>query len=97
MEALFLQGITIQGIENIIEEKLRKVLSENSNSDYKKPPVSNYLSRKQTASLLHISLVTLASLTSSGRLKSYRIGKRVLYRQDEVEEALTEIKPYKRT
>lgn len=50
-----------------------------------------YLSRKEVSNLLKISLPTLHSLTLEGLVKGYRIGRRVLYKQSEVEVGLKEI------
>lgn len=50
----------------------------------------NLLTRKETAQKLGISLITLNRRTNDGTLTSYNIGGRVLYREDELENALTE-------
>ena len=47
-----------------------------------------YWTRKQTAERLHITLPTLRTWTKTGRLKSYEIAGRVLYKPDEVDQAL---------
>ena len=47
-------------------------------------PEDNYISRKDTAQLLNISLVTLSNWTKKSLLKSYKIGSRVLYKKSEV-------------
>ncbi|MBT3385984.1 MAG: helix-turn-helix domain-containing protein [Prolixibacteraceae bacterium] len=54
-----------------------------------------YLTRKEVATKLHISLPTLNEYTKSGKLKAYRINGRVLYRNDEIESALTSVEPLK--
>ena len=51
---------------------------------------SKFLTRKEVASLLKISLPTLNELSKSGQLKSYRIGSKVLYKLNEVEDAVKE-------
>jgi excisionase family DNA binding protein len=51
---------------------------------------AKYITRKETATLLHISLPTLNEWTKDGTLKSYRIGTRVLYKPDEVMETVTQ-------
>lgn len=91
MNNLLIQEVSKLDFESLIEEKLRKVLSEYNFTD-KNPQESNYLSRTETAKKLKISLVTLAKLTSSGRLASFRLGnKRVLYKQEDIEKALVPI------
>jgi excisionase family DNA binding protein len=54
-----------------------------------------YLTRKQVAKKLHISLPTLNEYTKTGKLKGYRINGRVLYKKDEIDNALTSIEPLK--
>lgn len=51
---------------------------------------SSLISRKEVATLLQISLPTLNDWTKSGLLNSYRIGTRVLYKREEVEQSLTQ-------
>jgi len=58
---------------------------------------SEYLTRKETAKKLHISLVTLNRLTNDGTLQSFKIGGRVLYKSLEVNKAISEnLKKYRR-
>jgi excisionase family DNA binding protein len=46
------------------------------------------LSREQTASFLSISFPTLLRWTKEGLLKSYKLGGRVYYKQQEILRAL---------
>lgn len=56
-----------------------------------------YLTRKETAKKLHISLVTLNRLTNDGTLKSFKIGGRVLFKSEDVNQAISEnYKKYRR-
>jgi excisionase family DNA binding protein len=50
-----------------------------------------YLSRKDVSKLLGISYPTLNEWSKKGILKAYRIGNRVLYKSNEVDESLTQI------
>lgn len=49
---------------------------------------NSLLSRKETAALLKITLSTLWRWTRNGKLKSYYIGSRVYYLQNEVMSSL---------
>jgi|JI6StandDraft_1071083.scaffolds.fasta_scaffold360801_2 excisionase family DNA binding protein len=51
-----------------------------------------FLTRKQTATILGISLVTLNEWTKEGKIKGYRIGSRVRYKRNEIEQSLLIIK-----
>ena len=53
-----------------------------------------YLSRKETAAYLKITLPTLNSHTKSGKLTAYLIGRRVLYRADQLEQSLRQKSRY---
>lgn len=47
---------------------------------------SEYLTRKETAKRLKISLGTLDNWTKSGKLTSHKIDRKVLYKECEIEE-----------
>lgn len=51
-----------------------------------------YLTRKEAAKLLKISLVTISDWNKKGILKPYRIGNLIRYKRDEIEAALIQIK-----
>jgi len=93
MATLYMEGISISEIENLIRTVVKEVLSEHSISEQKKlPSESNYLSRKETSKLLKVSLVTLNNWANSGVLTPFRVGnKRILYKKEDVENALLKI------
>jgi excisionase family DNA binding protein len=47
----------------------------------------DYLTRKEAATQLNITLPTLGQYTKKGLLTSYKIGARVLYKKSEIESA----------
>lgn len=51
-----------------------------------------YLTRKATAKLLHISLPTLDKYTEIGIIQGQRVGSRILYKENAIEEACKVIK-----
>ena len=51
-----------------------------------------YLTRKQTSTLLGVSLVTLSEWTKEGKVKGYRIGSRIRFKRHEIEQSLLTIK-----
>lgn len=51
-----------------------------------------FLTRKQTSTILGVSLVTLSEWTKEGKVKGYRIGSRVRYKRNEIEQSLLSIK-----
>ncbi len=54
-----------------------------------------FISRKKTASILGISLVTLGDYCKRGIIPSYRIGSKVLFIESEIIESVTLVKSVK--
>ena len=52
------------------------------------PQPEELLTRQETAKQLHVTLPTLRDYTRRGYLKGYRMGNRVLYKRNEVLNAL---------
>ncbi len=90
MSQIILQGISL--------DEFKELLVETVSSKFKVEEVQSnqkYLSRVEVANLLKISLPTLNEWTKLGHLQSYRIGNRVLYKADEVDESLSKVKNLK--
>jgi excisionase family DNA binding protein len=85
-------GITVNDlllqIGQIIDAKI-------SNLPPKENHQSGYLSRKEVAKLLKITLPTLHDWTKLGYLKAYKIGTRVLYKESEVIKTLENVPSFK--
>ena len=75
-------------VEEVIENKLKSFLPQEKET-------LKLLSRKDTAELLCISLPTLHDWTKTGVVKAHRIGNRILYKLNEVNEALSQIQAAK--
>lgn len=93
MEPILLNGINLSDIKKV----LREVLDEKSN-DFTKPVISEdqkYLSRKEVAKLLKISLTTLNDWSKQGIVQAYRIGNRVLYKKKEIEDSVSKVQSFK--
>jgi excisionase family DNA binding protein len=93
MEPILLNGINLSDIKKV----LREVLEEKSN-DFTKPVISEdqkYLSRKEVAKLLKISLTTLNDWSKQGIVQAYRIGNRVLYKKKEIEDSVSKVQSFK--
>lgn len=88
MAKLLLNTIELSDIEKIVERVFDKKLKNLSTPKEKELKL---LTRKDTAKLLRISLPTLHDWTKTGIVKAYRIGNRVLYKLEEVKEALLKI------
>lgn len=69
-------------IDVIVDRVSEKLLSATS----KKEP--KFYTREETAELLHMTLPTLARITNDGLITSKRIGSRILYDADSIDEAV---------
>lgn len=55
-------------------------------------PQTEFITRKQTAQILRVSLPTVNDWTKTGKIKGYRIGSRIRYKRNEIENSLSQIK-----
>ena len=90
--------LNFKSFEELFDKVLSKRISEISAlktaSETQPEKKAQYLSRKETAAYLKITLPTLNSHTKSGKLTAYLIGRRVLYRADDLEQALRQKSKY---
>ncbi|CAA0162452.1 helix-turn-helix domain-containing protein [Tenacibaculum maritimum] len=81
----------IQGIEAIeLLTEIQKIHAELIliKGSSETPKKDKLLTRKQTAELLQISLVTLWNWRKEGIIQAYRIGNKIRYKESEIIEAL---------
>jgi excisionase family DNA binding protein len=90
--SIILQNVTRQDLTAIIESAVSGLIKDFHPSPEVK---TEYLTRKEVAALLRISIPTLHQLIKTGKLKGYRIGGRVLFNKAEVEGSLEEIETLK--
>lgn len=85
MEQKLFTSLSLDELDGLIQNSILKAIK---NQLPQQPEVkTNYLTRRHTADKLNISLPTLWKLTKEGVIPAYKMGKRVLYRSDEVEKA----------
>lgn len=94
MNSIILQGISTDDLKKILREVLEESNQKESKPKQSLKPIS-YLDRFEVAEMLKISLPTLNNWSKSGILQSYRIGNRVLYKQDEIDQAVHAVKNLK--
>jgi excisionase family DNA binding protein len=86
MANLTFNTFELSDFENAFNKAFERAIKEFIN-----PPKSqdkDLKSRKETARILNISLPTLHLFTKEGIIRAYRIGNRVLYKQEDIENAL---------
>jgi len=90
MENLILSPISIGELKTVISEtvssEVNRILSLT-----KSPAPPQLITRKETAKLLGISLVTLNEWQKSGRIPAYRINTRIRYKHEEVLKCLIQL------
>ncbi len=89
MGKIILEGITINELICELKKELEKSARENRCKEISKESKSEYITRAETCKVLSISKPTLNSWTKTGKLTSYKIGSRVLYKITEVNDAVS--------
>ena len=83
-------GITPQQLKESILTDVRTEL-EKIVQNFQPQKQPEYLTRKEVAAILKVSLVTLADWNKKGVLKPYRLGNLIRYKSDEIDQALITI------
>jgi excisionase family DNA binding protein len=83
METVQFISTSPNALANLIDEKLQERFKELVKEFQPKEPV-DFLTRKETAELLKISLVTLHQWTNKGILKAYKFGNKTYFSRKEI-------------
>lgn len=83
----------VSEITSSILTGMAAILKESRDQDLQ---AKEYLTTKETETILKVSPVTRWNWTNSGILKAYKVGSRLRYRKDEVLQALLKIESKKR-
>lgn len=89
VQETILISLAYDQLESLIDNAIGKAIKEYSTQLQKveeKQP--EFLTRKQTANKLHISLATLDVYVKKGLLESKKIGHRVLFKSDDINNSL---------
>ncbi len=89
--SVLLETISANDLRVIISDEVKKGV-ESALKDQKQKPEVEFITRKDAASILGISLVTLNEWTKTGRVPAYRINTRVRYKLHEVYACANKIK-----
>ena len=83
MENVILSPISIGELKTVISESVESEFKKQISLN-KQPEPQELITRKETAKILGVSLVTLNEWQKSGRVPAYRINTRVRFKRDEV-------------
>ena len=89
MEHVIVSGISVQELVKKIAESLQVKNDQQETPKVKEP--SEYLTRKEVARFLKITLPTLHEWSKRGLLQSYRIGNRILYKAAEIQSSVHKV------
>lgn len=87
MTNLLMSSYSLQELTTVISETVKSEF-ERQNKLSTPQPDNEYLTRKETAQILGVSLPTLNEFSKRGLIPSYRIATRIRYKKDEVYESL---------
>ena len=91
MQNLILTSIPIDELQAAISEAV-KLEFERHNNTQPSLEEAEFITRKETAQILGVSLVTLNEWTKTGTIQGYRIGSRVRYKKDEIHNSLIKVR-----
>lgn len=94
MQSCNLYQISCDDLNNIIRQAVTDVL-QGLIVQPKPEPEIRYLTGDEVDDLCHITPMTRNNWAKKGLLKKYRVGRRILFREDEIHAALAEEVPMK--
>lgn len=90
MQQITITQITPQELEVLIENVLRKILNL-KDQEPKSKAEPEFITRKEAAKILGITLPTLSDWTKRGIVKGYRIASRVRFKKDEIQNSIIQM------
>lgn len=92
MTQLIFQSVSQEELKKLIKDAILEILPDRDKESSKKESSGKniYLTRKQTADLLQISLPTLHQYTKNCFIASYRIGNKIRYKESDIKAAIQE-------
>lgn len=81
-------------IENLTQDDLTAIIRNAVRDELagvQPEPKTQYLTRAEAADMLHLTLPTLHAYTKSGVIKGRKVGRRVLYSEDDIKAAVQDI------
>ena len=92
MQDLIFSQIPLEQLKSELLDPIKKELHSYFSTLEQPKAQTEYLTRKEAAELLSISLPTLNEWTKQGVIQGLRIASRVRYKKSDVEKALTQIR-----
>jgi hypothetical protein len=90
--AILLQNLTVEQLQQIIGTSVRNGIQELQKELQSKDNSEELMTREETCQFLKIDSSTLWVWTNNGKVKAYGIGARRYYKKSEIMECLTQLK-----
>ena len=84
--------ITPDQLNSIVESAVRKIMLELKEDT---PQIDEWLTSEQVCKLLHVSKSTIVNWRLAGKLKSHKIGSRILFKREQVLAKIKELRPHR--
>lgn len=88
MSEIIVNGITIEDFLQRVD-KLIEIRLGQSHTKQAQKNLNEYLTRKEVATILRISLPTLHFWVKHGYITAYKVGNRVYFKPEEISQAVT--------
>ena len=92
MKNLSFTEIPIEELKQVLSDTIR---TEIGKYNFSKPPETELITRKETATILGVSLITLSEWAKNGVIPCYRINTRIRFKKHEILEAVNNGKTIK--
>lgn len=92
MEQVFLLPYQPDQLKAFLKEAVTDAVLNAIPAAMKTPSQVEFITRKEVCELLGVSLPTVREYTLSGKITGYRIGNRIRYKREEIEQSLNQIK-----
>lgn len=95
--SVFIEGVSLVDLKQFMQDEIRTVIAEtlqtavgHVSSEHNMANEHLY-TRKEAAAKLRISLPTLGQFSKNGTIKAHRVGTRVRYTEQSIQDALKEM------
>lgn len=83
--------LILDAVKSIFESKINELTKEVKElQNLKGVTEDDYVTAKETAKILHITPATLWAWENQGKVKKYRVGKRVYYKRSEINDLIAQ-------
>lgn len=90
-ESLLMTTLRVEELQSIITNTVSAEFKKQFDLKLSPKEKDKLFTRSQTAELLNISAATLLVYTKKGKIKAHRIGRRILFKESDINDAVEKI------